>query len=101
MRKRHDAHPRVEMMETRLVLSGVGIHHSAFASRAAAAHLMHVNGNGSRRPAPHTVQLVHTRGERFHAAHALARPHKAASKSTTNSLSADINNFFKSIFGNL
>ena len=101
MCKRHDAHPRLEVMETRLVPSLVGLPHYGLASRAAAAHIIQLHGGAARRPAPHTIKLVHTRGEHLHAAYALARAHHAASKAGTHSLSADINNFFKSIFGHL
>jgi hypothetical protein len=103
MRKRHDARPRLEAMEPRVVLSGVGVHNHAVADRAVAAHLVRLRAAGERLVAMHAAELVHVRGEHRHIARPLAIPHKtsASNPKSAGSLSSDLNNFFKSVFGGL
>jgi hypothetical protein len=103
MRQRHKAHPRLESIERRLVPSGAGVHHQALADRAAAAHAELLLPAELRTGARHAAMLIRIRGEHQHLAHSLARPHNSSTSShtSTGSLSADINNFFKSVFRGL
>ncbi len=103
MRAKHDARPRLEMMEVRLVPSALALHENALTDRAHAAEVSRLDHREERAAEMHTKKLDAAGNEQHALDQAAATTKKpaSASKSDSNTQSNPLSDFFHSVFGGL